>query len=251
MSAPKETKEEQGFSTQLKRELNPTARLIDVSELEYGAKAGRGAAGEVYFGTFRGVAVAIKRTDLQVDVLNDEYEKERLRAEAALMSKIFHPNIVALYGVCVTAKRGDQQLLLVMESCQFSLKAYLDHIIGAGKKEEAAERGRVVSGGFKLTEGKLMKLLQEIAAGMRYLHDRQPAAIIHRDLKPGNASFFELLHPKLCAHCFLVSQTQVLLDKALVAKVCILDPSFTTVLDCSLRLFVCIIFLYSSFCTDC
>ena len=62
-----------GFHTQLTRQLNPTARLIQQEELEYGSKAGRGAAGEVYFGRFRGVDVAIKRTDLQADVLNDEY----------------------------------------------------------------------------------------------------------------------------------------------------------------------------------
>jgi serine/threonine protein kinase len=137
--------------------------------------------------------VAIKRTDLQADVLNDEYEKERLRAEAHLMSEMSHPNIVALYGVCVTAKRGEQQLLLVMEACQFSLKAYLDNVMQRGKDEEADERARVVGNGFKLTEMRLMKLLQEITAGMRYLHDRQPP-IIHRDLKPGNVSVLFNLH---------------------------------------------------------
>jgi serine/threonine protein kinase len=187
LKASKDVRASMDFRASLEFSLDGSqAKMIDFSELEQGAKAGSGANGEVFYGRYGGLDVAIKRTELSVDALNDPAEMERLTIEAAVMSRFTHPNIVQIYGACVTQTRANnQQLLLVMAACDFSLKDYLDLAMSPEHEEQGNECSSPMSS-YIISVAGLMKLLVEVAGGMAYLHSRSPKPVIHRDLKPGN-----------------------------------------------------------------
>jgi len=140
-------------------------------QIKRGKKLAQGSFGIVYKGKCRGEIVAIKElsdTDIDEEVL------EEFRREVAIMSHLRHPNIVLLMGACTQGPR----LCIVTE--------YLPR----GDLDKMLEEGQ------ELSLIKKIKILQDVALGMNWLHCSSPP-IIHRDLKPSNIMLTEDLTAKV------------------------------------------------------
>ncbi|XP_018576398.1 tyrosine-protein kinase Fer isoform X1 [Anoplophora glabripennis] len=123
-------------------------------------KIGRGNFGDVYRAQLKNsneiVAVKTCRVTLPED------HKKKFLQEGRILKQYDHPNIVKLIGICVQK----QPIMIVMELVPGgSLLTFL--------RKKATN----------LTEGQLMKMCMDAAAGMRYLESKN---CIHRDLAARN-----------------------------------------------------------------
>lgn len=109
----------------------------------------------------------LKRTKQDVAVKTcrmtlPEEQKKKFLQEGRILKQYDHPNIVKLVGICVQK----QPIMIVMELVPGgSLLTFLRN------------------NATNLTERKLMRMCQDVAAGMRYLESRN---CIHRDLAARN-----------------------------------------------------------------
>ncbi|VEN38029.1 unnamed protein product [Callosobruchus maculatus] len=123
-------------------------------------KIGRGNFGDVYRAQLRNSneIVAVKTCRV---TLPEEHKKKFLQ-EGRILKQYDHPNIVKLIGICVQK----QPIMIVMELVPGgSLLTFL-------RKKSST-----------LTDGQLMKMCLDTAAGMRYLESKN---CIHRDLAARN-----------------------------------------------------------------
>eukprot|EP00118_Oscarella_pearsei_P012952 m.99072 g.99072 ORF g.99072 m.99072 type:complete len:542 (+) comp37030_c0_seq2:385-2010(+) len=127
-------------------------------------KIGEGGSGVVYKAQWNEDIVAVK--ELRSRMLL-EGEKDEFRREALLMSKLRHPNIVLLMGICL----DDGCMCIVTE---FMAQGSVSSIL-------RPQKGRYQP----LDQNRILKMLLDTAKGMAYLHRQEPP-IIHRDLKSGN-----------------------------------------------------------------
>lgn len=132
-----------------------------------------GAYGEIWLGRLRGELVAIKR-------LRDERRKrtrelEAFAAEILLMTRLAHPNVLALRGIAWTSLPS---LSLIME---FMERGDLHRVL---QKEGAWLTWSVAKA----------KLARDVARALAYLHSR---GVVHRDLKSKNVLIGEELEAKL------------------------------------------------------
>ncbi|CAN6448602.1 unnamed protein product [Victoria cruziana] len=128
---------------------------------------GKGGFGRVYKGILRsGQAVAIKKMELPS---SKEADGEReFRVEVDLLSRLDHPNLVALIGYCADGKH------------RFLVYEYLrngnlqNHLNGTRRK--------------KLDWPLRLKIALGAARGLAYLHSSAPLGfpIVHRDFKSTN-----------------------------------------------------------------
>ncbi|KAF3793372.1 Serine/threonine-protein kinase [Nymphaea thermarum] len=145
----------------------PDLQIINNSDLEELRELGSGTFGTVYHGKWRGTDVAIKRIKKSC-FTGRSSEQERLThdfwREAAILSKLHHPNVVAFYGVVKDGPGGT--LATVTE---FMVNGSLRHVLQ--RKDRLLDRRK-----------KLM-IAMEAAFGMEYLHSK---SIVHFDLKCDN-----------------------------------------------------------------
>ena len=131
---------------------------------------GRGGMGEVWEGydpdLDRRVAIKVILPHLS----NDSTFSERLRKEARLVAALRQPNIVQLYDFDIV----DGQAIMVME-----------YLAGGSLRDRLA---RLHNGGQLMGLATAADLLEDVAAGLDYAHQR---GAVHRDLKPGNILFSE------------------------------------------------------------
>ncbi|GAX74957.1 hypothetical protein CEUSTIGMA_g2403.t1 [Chlamydomonas eustigma] len=120
---------------------------------------GAGAAGAVYKGVYQGKDVAIK-VSTAMDA-NDS-DAGSMQHELQIMAKLDHPNIVCVYGGCLSPPN-----LFVVEELM------------AGDLSAVIHRRKAQP----LSIDTVLKISLDIIAGLVYLHDLD---IVHRDLKPGN-----------------------------------------------------------------
>ncbi|KAG7376571.1 hypothetical protein PHYPSEUDO_013135 [Phytophthora pseudosyringae] len=111
----------------------------------------RGAFGKVYRGKWKGSHVVVKKVKLK----SDEDEAAFLK-EAQVWHKLYHPNVVLLYGACHLQKP--------FFVCEYAPNGQLDHYL-RDHPDEVWEK------------------LYETALGLRYLHVKR---IVHGDLKCNN-----------------------------------------------------------------
>ena len=125
---------------------------IDPKEIEEGEVIGKGGAGVVKAGEWRGEKVAVKKIPV--------VQKEEFLAEVVLMSVLDHPHIVS----CTGASLKDEIVII-------------SPLFGRGSVDQLIERG------VELPTKRILSFLVDTCLGMGYLHLFK---IIHRDLKPAN-----------------------------------------------------------------
>jgi serine/threonine protein kinase len=144
-----------------------TLRLFSYNELKratngFNEQLGKGSFGAVYKGElYKGKRlVAVKR----LEKLVEEGERE-FRSEMRAIGRTHHRNLVRLLGYCAE----DSKRLLVYEC--MSKGSLADLIFKAQTCPNWNER---------------MRIAQDIARGILYLHEEYEAPIIHCDIKPQN-----------------------------------------------------------------
>ncbi len=153
------------------------SHVIPFSSIEKGEKLGEGSFSIVYRGTWRNQAVAVKM--MNIDDKLDTAEKRKVfsewRREVETMRSLFHPNIVAMRGVCL------DPICMILDMCS---AGDLYHFLADKTKDVH----------WKLR----LQIAADVAAGMSFLHSVTPP-VIHRDLKSPNVLLHRLQSGDMCA----------------------------------------------------
>lgn len=145
---------------------------VDLTEVTLGDILGEGSFGKVYKAAFRGSTVAVKfLTERYSQAVQSDFDKE-----VAIMSRVDHPNIIFLIGVCT----APPQLCMVTE---YAANGSLFDII---QKQRA-----------RFTAALLRSICIDVASGMQALHSMTPP-ILHRDLKSLNVLLDENYRAIVC-----------------------------------------------------
>ncbi len=90
---------------------------LDASEIRVfeRQKLGKGTFGKVVRGQLRGKTVAVKTIDINWKVDGEVHTKilDDFRNECSVMTKLLHPNVLLLMGVCIEPDQG--KLIMVTE----------------------------------------------------------------------------------------------------------------------------------------
>ena len=139
---------------------------VDVREIALGACVGRGSCADVYRGTWRGAAVAVKV--FRAGALADADSRAGARAfarEVALLRSLRAPHVVQFLGSAFDPPRS---VCIVTE---YMARGSLHGVL----------RARALALPWALR----LAMAQDAARGMRYLHGCRPP-VLHRDLKSLN-----------------------------------------------------------------
>ncbi|KAI9125733.1 hypothetical protein K1719_003151 [Acacia pycnantha] len=139
--------------------------LSDLKEAtnNFAKKIGKGSFGSVYYGKMKdGKEVAVK-------IMSDSstYGDHQFVTEVALLSRIHHRNLVPLIGYC----EEECQRILVYEYMHNG--TLRDHIHGSAKQNNLDWLVR-------------LRIAEDAAKGLEYLHTGCNPSIIHRDVKTSN-----------------------------------------------------------------
>ncbi len=123
------------------------------------------------------VCAGKKLHETLIDVENEGVDEviRKYHQECQLMSSLRHPNITQFLGLCFLP--GTQLPLLVMERLETSLDDLLEHMPN-------------------LPLSLKRSVLEDVARGLLYLHDRHPP-VIHRDLTSKNVLLTSSLVAKI------------------------------------------------------
>ncbi|CAN7051390.1 unnamed protein product [Brassica rapa subsp. trilocularis] len=143
---------------------------------------GEGGFGCVYRGVVDGfdskINVAVKQLNRQESI---QGHKEWIN-EVSFLGVVNHPNLVKLVGYCADDDERGMQRLLVYEL--MSNKSLEDHLVG-----------RVMS--VSLPWITRLKIAQDAAQGLAYLHEQMDFQLIFRDFKSSNILLDERFSAKL------------------------------------------------------
>eukprot|EP00005_Dracoamoeba_jomungandri_P005534 CAMPEP_0174260794 /NCGR_PEP_ID=MMETSP0439-20130205/10559_1 /TAXON_ID=0 /ORGANISM="Stereomyxa ramosa, Strain Chinc5" /LENGTH=291 /DNA_ID=CAMNT_0015345123 /DNA_START=47 /DNA_END=922 /DNA_ORIENTATION=- len=143
---------------------------IPFEELEFVTMIGKGNFGEVWKGGYLGADVAIKK----LFFVDDDFMHKYIEREMDTLTRLNHPNVVQLIGLCI----GADDLFIVTEFVEGgNLRSKL--------KDESVEMS------WPLKVG----ILRDVALAMNYLHAR---GIVHRDLKSHNLLVAQDYRIKVC-----------------------------------------------------
>nr|XP_024933862.2 probable LRR receptor-like serine/threonine-protein kinase At1g67720 isoform X2 [Ziziphus jujuba var. spinosa] len=143
------------------------ACYFTLSELEeatnnFSRKIGKGSFGSVYYGKMKdGKEVAVK---IMAD--SSSHGDQQFMTEVALLSRIHHRNLVPLIGYC---EEENQRILVYEYMHNGTLR---DHIHGINQK--------------RLDWLARLRVAEDAAKGLEYLHTGCNPSIIHRDVKTSN-----------------------------------------------------------------
>lgn len=137
----------------------PERWIIQMKDIRLGPQIGVGSFGETFLANFEGKDVAVKVFPIRY--LKSAQQLE-LREEAVKLTKLSHPNVVRVYGICL------QVPILAMVQ-DFLPRGSLQHIVATNTVELPWERRLSFAIG--------------IASGMAYLHSKN---ILHTEVKPSN-----------------------------------------------------------------
>jgi len=138
------------------------ATLPVFGDYELLAELGRGGQGVVYRARHRSLSRLVALKTIPPDHLAGAHARERFRLEASTVSRLDHPNIVAIYEV------GEADGF-----CFFSMK-----LVEGGTLAQ-----RIAHGKLPVTNREAAALLTKIASAVHHAHQR---GVLHRDLKPSN-----------------------------------------------------------------
>ncbi|XP_059616737.1 mitogen-activated protein kinase kinase kinase 7 [Phlebotomus argentipes] len=137
----------------------PFVEEVNFAEINHLAIVGKGSFGTVYKAKWRDNYVAVK-------YIENESERNAFAVEVRQLSRVAHPNIVALHGACTKKPH----VCLVME---YAEGGSLYAVLHCTPKP-------------MYTAAHAMSWARQCALGVAYLHDMSPKPLIHRDLKPPN-----------------------------------------------------------------
>ncbi len=125
-------------------------------------KLGEGGMGEVWLAEHLTIARKVAIKVLHAQYARNPKIQQRFRNEAATLSKLKHPNIVALYDFI----ESDSDIYLVME-----------YVEGRNLEEVV----RTDTG--PMPTAKLLQVFKQILSAVGYAHQQ---GVVHRDIKPSN-----------------------------------------------------------------
>ncbi|CAN8238685.1 unnamed protein product [Cochlearia groenlandica] len=135
--------------------------VLEEATDSFSKRVGKGSFGSVYYGRMKdGKEIAVKITADPSSYLNRQFV-----TEVALLSRIHHRNLVPLIGYCEEADRR----LLVYEYMHNGTLG--DHLHGSSEPLDWPTR---------------LRIAQDAAKGLEYLHTGCNPSIIHRDVKSNN-----------------------------------------------------------------
>jgi serine/threonine protein kinase len=161
---------------------------LDIAHFNDIAYMSDGSNSNIYTAFLNGVRVVIKM--LKKEVAQDQVALLEYDAEAALLSRVSHPNIIKLLGKGTAPRR-----FLVLEYLaggSLSSKQNIVHSSHGSTKPILRKP--------TYTYEELLLLIRDIATALNHLHTRHAATgavIIHRDIKPDNIGFTEKGEVKL------------------------------------------------------
>lgn len=161
--------------------------------LDLESKAGSGGSGQVYAALYDGQAVAAK--ELYSQKMSGALEE--LSREVSILSRLGnHPNIVGMYGISKEPLRSHPRVFIVMEFVdggdlqvaleRWGAEGYASEGIDASGADAASAptgSGVLLAAQDSFFATTVLKLAQQVAAGMRFIHANR---VLHLDLKPGN-----------------------------------------------------------------
>jgi eukaryotic-like serine/threonine-protein kinase len=152
-----------GLGAELERRLNDTPEPVEQGLISYSnvvllRQLGQGGMGKVYRATWRSSDVPVAVKLLRKALRGHQTAAARFRQEAALLSRLRHPGIVALHGIGLLPDGGH---FLVMDLVEGS---------------DLARHSRP-------SVGEVLRWVAEAADAIDYAHR---AGVIHCDLKPSN-----------------------------------------------------------------
>ncbi|KAM0045513.1 putative protein kinase RLK-Pelle-RLCK-VIIa-2 family [Helianthus debilis subsp. tardiflorus] len=170
-----------GRSTTLREfklaELNEATKNFDQS-----TEIGQGGFGSVHLGIIKrlehpcdDIKVAVKRGK------NDPKVQRQWQTEVDCLGEIQHPNLVKLIGYCHEEHGNETHWLLVYE---YMANGSLDHHLSSKSKKPLSWPVR-------------LKIAQDAAICLKYLHEGMDNQIIFRDFKPSNVLLDENWNAKL------------------------------------------------------
>ena len=191
--------------------------VIQFGSLTIGNIIGSGASGQVYRGVYSDEDVAIKR------IIVSQWDRDAFmpsfRREAAILSRLHHPNIVRFFGVSIRPEKQNNSatFFIITEFCPNSLgRMFVDYEYARRKRRGEGSIRRLpglletketvvvdVDNDPKYTDldqffsnerRRIMCILQ-ICRGVAFLHSKN---VVHRDLKPDNVLIDSAGRAKLC-----------------------------------------------------
>jgi hypothetical protein len=147
----------------------PDPCRIDIDELKFGHRVGRGSYSTVYQGCYKETVVAIK-------VMHDATAVTHFQKEVAILKHLRHPNIIQYMGSCI----DPPHLCIVSE---FEPNGSLYKLLHKTATP--------------LTLDNKIMIALGTALGMNYLHQRR-TPIIHGDLKSANLLVRTDYHVRIC-----------------------------------------------------
>ncbi|RLN90424.1 hypothetical protein BBJ28_00004526 [Nothophytophthora sp. Chile5] len=156
-----------------------TAMRIPLEKLSMGKLLNRGGYGEVYRGSYRGEAVAIKM--LLPETRKDLRQINSFLSEIKMMSAMEHPRVVRFIGVAWDSLSDLCSVTELMEGGD--LRSLLDHFERKERRPHGFDREKA-------------RIALHVAHSLTYLHSLDPL-VLHRDLKSKNILLTEDLGAKI------------------------------------------------------
>jgi serine/threonine protein kinase len=167
--------------------------MINETDIKLGAVIGKGRSGIVYRVQCRGTVMACKIIGVGENQKHKQEAKLFLQKEAKMLSRLHHPNIVQLFGVCIS----DSTLALLMEYAdEGTLRDELDREMRVpsgfqkilGQPQSGGDAGHIVHG--ELAAWRKFEVLHQVVLAMDTVHRM---CVIHQDLKPPNCMIVKVV----------------------------------------------------------
>lgn len=163
----------------LQRFLDTGVHIVQFKDLEIRREIGSGSYGDVHEAKYKGTIVAVKRLRMSQSDLLDVDHVTLLVQEAALFSRLRHPNVVQFMALST------------------SPPAIISEFCANGSLWDLMHPGAAAQPQIRLDWSRRIRIMKDVCRGMMYLHGCSPA-IIHRDLKSANVLLDENWTAKVC-----------------------------------------------------